>query len=192
MVTAAELIAVAAFYDKKFSQAFPSFGVERRGAPIEAFARIDDKFIRSREQVYVPDYIVVQDPTLIGVIDVFKGAKKDTRVLINSEKSAAAFKKQAGQLEVYCVPALQIALQTIKRPIINTALLGSFAGVSGLIKPESLKKAIEERFDGEIAKQNIKAMNSAYCHSKPDDKYCFRAEKCKITLDAGQKFGVNC
>jgi len=191
VVTAAELIAVAAFYDKKFSQAFPSFGVERRGAPIEAYARIDEKFVRTREQVYLPDYIIVQDPTLIEVIDVFKGAKKETKVLINSEKSPNIFKAQAGGLEVFCVPALQIALKILKKPIINTAILGSFAGVSGLINPRSIQKAIEERFENVLAKQNIKAMNIAYCHSNPGDKYCFRNGKPKVALDSGQKFGAN-
>ena len=144
VVTAAELIAVAAFNDGKSSQAFPNFGVERRGAPVVAYARIADQFIRTREQIYEPDYIIIQDETLISVADVFKGAKKTTRVLVNSEKPADSFKKYSGNLKIYTVPALQIALETIKKPIINTSLLGAFAGISGLIKPISLQKAIQK------------------------------------------------
>ena len=192
VVTAAELIAVGAFYDGKFSQAFPNFGVERRGAPIEAFARIDDNFIRTREQIYEPEYIIIQDPTLIGTIDVLKGAKKETKVLINSEKDPPSFKPVTGNLQVFCVPALQIALKSLKKPIINTAILGAFAGVSGVIRAQSLRKAIAERFEGQIESKNIKAMNTAYCHCNPEDKYCFTAEKSNIALNGGQKFGVNC
>ena len=85
-VTAAELIAVAAFEDKKFSQAFPAFGVERRGAPVMAFARISDKPIRIRSQVYEPDYVVVQDVTLLDVVNVASGLKSDGKIIINTDR----------------------------------------------------------------------------------------------------------
>ncbi|MEE9595027.1 MAG: 2-oxoacid:acceptor oxidoreductase family protein, partial [Candidatus Hydrothermarchaeales archaeon] len=84
VVTAAEIIAVGAFYDGKYSQAFPVFGTERRGAPVTAFSRIDDEFIVIRNQIYEPDYVVVQDPTLLEVIDVAQGLKDDGRLLINT------------------------------------------------------------------------------------------------------------
>ena len=86
-VTAAELLAIAAFRDKKFSQAFPAFGAERRGAPVMAFLRVDDKPIKIRSKVYEPDYVVVQDATLIGVVDFMSGLKEDGILLINTPKS---------------------------------------------------------------------------------------------------------
>ena len=86
VVTASELIAIAAFYEGKESQAFPNFGVERRGAPIEAYARISDKLIKLRSQIYEPDFIIVQDDTLLGVVDLFKGIKKNTKIIINTNK----------------------------------------------------------------------------------------------------------
>ena len=86
-VTAAELIAVAAFEGGAFAQAFPAFGVERRGAPVQAFVRFDDKIIRKRSQVYEPDYIIVQDSTLIKDVNVFQGVKKGGIVIVNTEKT---------------------------------------------------------------------------------------------------------
>lgn len=191
-VTAAELIAEAAFLDGKFVQAFPSFGIERRGAPVEAFVRISDKPILLHSQIYQPDYLIVQDPTLLGVINVFEGAKKDTFTIINTEKNSDFFKKTTGLNKIYTVPATQIALEILGKPIINTIMIGAFAGACGLISPGSLRKAIVARFKGDIAEKNIKAMNTAFCHSNPKDKYCFTAEKCKINLDGNHKLSVEC
>lgn len=162
-VTAAELIATAAFYDGHFSQAFPSFGVERRGAPLEAYARIDDKFIRTRSQVYQPDFIILQDPTLIGAVNILAGAKPNTILIINSIKDP----KELGlpkNTNVKTVPATEIANKTLGKPIINTALLGAWAGASGLVKLASLKKAILERFPGELGEKNFQAAKLAFEH----------------------------
>jgi pyruvate ferredoxin oxidoreductase gamma subunit len=191
-VTAAELIAEAAFYDGKFAQAFPSFGIERRGAPVEAFVRIADVPITLHSKIYEPDYLIIQDPTLIGLEEISLGVKNNTFIVINSEKSAGDFRKIFKKTSIQTVPATQIALEILKKPIINTALLGAFAGACGLIDPLSLRKAIAERFKGEIAQKNLKAMNTAYCHCNPKDKYCFKAEKCKVALDGGHKFAVTC
>ncbi len=87
VVTAADILAMAAFYDGKFCQSFPFFGVERRGAPVMAFSRIDDRPVRMRSQIYTPDYVVVQDPTLLEIIDVTSGLKDEGIVIINTEKS---------------------------------------------------------------------------------------------------------
>ncbi|MCX6746499.1 MAG: 2-oxoacid:acceptor oxidoreductase family protein [Candidatus Parcubacteria bacterium] len=164
-VTLAFLIAMAAFYDGKFSQSFPVFGVERKGSPVAAFAKIDDKFIRSREQIYEPDYIIIQDPSLVKVADVLTGAKKNTVVIINSDKVPA--KVCPGYTgKVYCVPVLKIALKEIGKPIINTAMLGAFAKISGLIKLESAKKAIKEnlgeKYGTEVLEKNVKALEAGY------------------------------
>ncbi len=162
-VTAAELIATAAFYDGQFSQAFPSFGVERRGAPVEAYARIDDKFIRTRSQVYQPDFIIIQDPTLIGSIDVLEGAKKNTLVIVNTTKSPAEL-GLGKEVKVKTIAATELANKILGKPIINTILLGAWAGASGLVKLESLKKAILERFPGELGEKNFEAAEMAYRH----------------------------
>jgi len=164
-VTLAELIAMAAFYDGKFSQAFPVFGVERKGSPVAAFVKIDNKFIREREQVYNPDYIIIQDPSLIATANVLEGAKKNTVVIINSDKVPEKV-CPAYTGKVYCVPVLKIALREIGKPIINTAMLGAFAKISSLIKLNSAKKAIfvnlGEKLDKEIIDKNTKALEVAY------------------------------
>ncbi len=191
-VTAAELIAQAAFLDEKFSQAFPSFGIERRGAPVEAYARISDKPITLHSKIYEPDYLLIQDPTLLNLTEVRLGVTKKTFVVINTEKSPAAFKKIFPGNTIQTIPATQIALAILGKPIINTILLGAFAGVCGLLDPKSLTAAITARFKKEIAEKNLKAMNTAYCHCSADSKYCFTAEKCKIAVDGGQNFSVTC
>ncbi len=160
-VTAAHLIAAAAFYDGQFSQGFPNFGVERRGAPVTAYARIAQKFIRLRSQITQPDYIIIQDSSLIKGADVFAGVKKGTQVLINSSKSAAKFKAPEG-VEIKTVPATQIAMETIGRPIINTVLLGAFAGLTGKLSLKSVNKAIKERFEGEVAQKNVLAAKKGF------------------------------
>ena len=161
-VTAAELIAVAAFYDGWSVQAFPSFGVERRGAPVEAYVRLDKKFIKLRSQVYQPDFVIVQDPTLIGLPEVLAGIKKNTLMIINTVKKPAEIKGLPKNLKIITVPATQIANQILGKPIINTVLLGAWAGASGLVKLTSLKKAILKRFPGELGLKNFEAAEVAY------------------------------
>lgn len=156
-VTAAELIAVAAFYEGKYTQAFPNFGVERRGAPVQAYARINDKPIRLREQIYNPDYIIIQDPTLIDGVDVFAGLKKNNTIIINSEKKDwpdLPFKN------IYAIPVTKIAIETLGRPFTNTGLLAAFATITKIIKFESLVKAVKERFENkpQMIVKNIELM----------------------------------
>ena len=157
-VTAAELIAVAVFNEDKYSQAFPNFGVERRGAPVEAYARISDSPIRLRSQVYTPDVVIIQDSTLISSVDVFKGLKKDGLVIINSEKKDWP---QLKGFKVVVVPVTKLALELLGRPATNTGLLAAFAKASGIIKIESLIKAIEDKFKNkpEVLKKNIELIN---------------------------------
>jgi pyruvate ferredoxin oxidoreductase gamma subunit len=164
-VTLAELIAMASFYDGNYSQAFPNFGVERKGAPVTAYTKIDNGFIRSRQQIYQPDYIIIQDPSLVKSANVLEGAKKDTTVLINSNKLA----KQvcpAYTGKVYCVPVLDIAMKMIGKPITNTAMLGSLAKISELITLESAvlatKEKLSEKYGNEIIDKNVKAVKEAY------------------------------
>lgn len=160
-VTAAELLAVAAFDDGREAQAFPAFGVERRGAPVMAFCRISDGPIRIRSQIYAPDYVIVQDPTLLEAVDVLSGLKENGTVLINSERPAAELGLDT-KARVVTFPATQIALEELGRPIMNTAIMGAFAGISGAISFEAIERSIRHRFSDELAERNVKAARRAY------------------------------
>ncbi|HJK75237.1 MAG TPA: pyruvate ferredoxin oxidoreductase subunit gamma [Methanocorpusculum sp.] len=159
-VTAAELIATAAFADGVHAQAFPAFGVERRGAPVQAFVRFSDEKIRLRSQVYEPDYIIVQDSTLIRDVNVFAGMSEGGIAIINTEKKGEYALPEGVRLIV--IDATQIALEEIGLPITNTTLMGAFAAASGEITLDALKDAIEERFPGKLAETNFAAAKRAY------------------------------
>ncbi len=160
-VTAAEILATAAFYDGKYCQAFPFFGVERRGAPVTAFARIDDRFIRIRSQIYEPDYIVVQDPTLIEVINVADGLKEGGKAIVNTEKDPDEIGLDTGA-EIVTINATKIALDVLGVPIVNTSMLGAFAAVSKEVTLDSIIKAIKKRFIPKLAFKNEKAVEVAF------------------------------
>jgi pyruvate ferredoxin oxidoreductase gamma subunit len=165
VVTAAELIAIAAFKNGSYAQAFPSFGVERTGAPVEAYARIDEKPIRIREQVYEPDVLVVQDASLIGVVDLERGTTDKTIVIVNSGKAAAALGFTLPARNIFTIDATAIALAELGKNIVNTVILGAFAKATGLVAIDSLKLAIEEKFHEkgpELIAKNISAIMKAY------------------------------
>lgn len=162
-VTAAELLAQAAFRDGKYSQAFPAFGVERRGAPVQAFCRIADEKIRTRAQIYFPDVIIVQDPTLLEVVDVFGGLKDDGMAIINTKREAADLGIDH-PARLITVDATGLALEHLGRPITNTTMLGAFAGATGLVRVESLIAMIRERFPGKLGDANVAAIKDAYIH----------------------------
>ncbi|MFQ5815915.1 MAG: pyruvate ferredoxin oxidoreductase subunit gamma [Candidatus Hydrothermarchaeaceae archaeon] len=161
VVTAAEILAVSAFYDGKYSQAFPVFGTERRGAPVTAFSRIDGEFIAIRNQIYEPDYVVVQDPTLLDVIDVAQGLKDDGRILINTEKDPSALEIDT-KAELRTINATKIALRHLGRPIVNTTMLGAFIALTGEVSLDSLRNAISKRFSEKLASKNLNAVEAAY------------------------------
>ncbi len=160
-VTAAELLAIAAFEDGKYSQAFPFFGVERRGAPVTAFTRLSDEKIRLRSQIYEPDYVIVQDATLIGAVDVTAGLKPGGIVIVNSEKSTDEIGIDT-KIDVRTIDATGIALEIFGRPIVNTTLLGAFAGATGEISIESINKSVLARFPGKVGELNVQAAEKAY------------------------------
>ena len=166
VVTAAELIAAAAFKDGKFAQAFPSFGVERTGAPIEAFARIDKKQIRTREQVNNPDILIIQDSTLIDNERIKRGCGGKTVININTAKEKKDIKiKGVAAKNIYAVNATKIALATLGKNIVNTTILGAFARATGLVSLNSLKEAIKEKFKDkgiETVNKNISAIEETY------------------------------
>jgi len=159
-VTAAELIATAAFTAGVFSQAFPAFGVERRGAPVQAFVRFSDQKIRLRSQVYEPNYVIVQDSTLIRDVNVFSGMKEGGIAIINTEKKVE-FNIPKG-VKTISFDATKIAIEEIGLPITNTTLMGAFAAASGEITIDALKKAIDERFPEKLAITNFAAAKRAY------------------------------
>lgn len=163
-VTAAEVLAKAAFRDGLVSQAFPAFGSERMGAPVRAFCRISDGPIRTRSEIRQPDYCIVQDPTLLETVNVFDGLKSGGVVIINSEK-ADSVKAPAGAV-VKAVPGTRIAMEVIGRPIPNMVMLGAFAGTTGLVSLESLKAVVKERFGGKIGDLNAEAVEKAYMNAK--------------------------
>jgi pyruvate ferredoxin oxidoreductase gamma subunit len=160
-VTAAELIAIAAFEDKRFSQAFPAFGVERRGAPVMAFVRIADSPIRIRSQVYEPNYVVVQDVSLLDVVDVAGGLKSDGKIIINTDKPTEDLNLKT-KAQIVAIDATKIAMDTLGRPIVNTIMLGAFCKATKEVSLESINKAISERFKGELGKKNLLAIKTAF------------------------------
>lgn len=168
-VTAAELVGFAAHSDGKFAQAFPSFGSERMGAPVQAFARISDHTIRLRSQVYNPDYVIVQDPTLIKDVDVMSGMSSGGLVIINSKKKPEEF--NAGpDIKIMTLPAMEIAEEILGRPIMNTTLLGAFAAATSAISLEGIKKALNNKFDKTLADKNYEAAKKAFDFIKKQAK----------------------
>jgi pyruvate ferredoxin oxidoreductase gamma subunit len=162
VVTAAELLSVAAFLDGRHAQAFPSFGSERTGAPVMAFCRLDDVPIRSREPVSRPHALIIQDPTLLqNAGSLFAGLRPPGHVLINSTRDVAELSLPASPQAV-SVPASQLALRHLRRPVPNAALLGGFAALTGLVSLESVLAAIRERFAVDIAAGNAAAAEEAY------------------------------
>jgi len=161
VVTAANLLASAAFADGKSAQAFPTFGSERMGAPVGSFVRIDKEKIRLRSQIYEPDIVIVQDPTLFGAIDPLNGLKKGGLIIVNTQKKPEELGIDKN-FSVRTIPATSIAMEIFKRPIPNTVILGAFAGITGEISIGAVKKAIEKRFEARIATLNIEAAEKAY------------------------------
>ncbi len=167
VVTAAEMLSIAAFHQGRHAQAFPSFGSERTGAPVVAFCRIDDVEIRSREPINAPDVLIVQDPTLLHQVDVFQGLQSDGYVLINSKRSfdelgLADITARLRHERLITVPATEIALKHLFRPLPNAVLLAGFAALSGLITLDAVSHAIRAKFTGKVADANVAAAAEAF------------------------------
>jgi len=160
-VTASRLLAEAAYIDGMFSQAIPMYGTERRGAPLTAYVRFDKVRVRERELVHAPDIIIVLDPLLSTQQAVADGLKKDGCLILNSSHLPEEV-KIGGEFNIATVDATKIALETLKRPITNTAILGAFSKVVGMPKIESLEKAILKRFPGRLGEMNIAAIRKSY------------------------------
>ena len=159
-VAAAELLSIAAFKDGKFAQAFPSFGAERIGAPVQAFVRIDDKKIRTREDVRTPDYLIVQDYFLIETVPVLEGLKPDGLILVNADRRPEELNiKTTATVET--IPATEIALEIIGRPIPNAVMIGAFCSITGLVSLDAVQEAIMGKFPGKVGENNVAALERA-------------------------------
>jgi pyruvate ferredoxin oxidoreductase gamma subunit len=167
VVTGAEMLSIAAFEGGRHAQAFPSFGSERTGAPVVAYCRISDREIRLREPIMEPDALIIQDPTLLHQVDVFSGLKPSGYILINTSRSFAElglgdFVKDFPADHLLTVPATELAMKHVGRPVPNVPLLGAFAALGGLISLDAVQAAIRQKFSGRVAQGNMDAARDAY------------------------------
>ncbi len=164
--TASNILAMAAAIDGKHVQSFPAFGPERSGAPVLAFTRISEEPIEIHSMVYEPDIVVVLDPTLLKNVNVTQGLKKGGIIVVNYEGDAEKLYNNIGiskgEYKVYITPATKLALEILKRPITNTAMIGALLKASKLTSWESLEEAIKKRFPGPLAEKNIELVKKAY------------------------------
>lgn len=166
VVTAAEMLSLSAFLEGHFAQAFPSFGSERTGAPVVAYARIDDKEIRTHEPILEPNAVVVQDKTLLTAIDVFSGIDPNGYAIINSAEPAdEVVPELVAKLpkgHVLTVPATDFAMQKIGRPLPGAPMLAALAAATGVFKLESVQKSFQTRYPGKVGDANADTAALAY------------------------------
>ena len=161
-VASAEMLAIAAIEEGKSAQAFPSFGPERRGAPVMAFTRVSDEFIYLRTGITEPDVVVVLDPTVMSAVDVTAGLKEGGLVVANTSKGKKGLAEEFNiTARLATVNAVKIANEEIGRPITNTTMMGALVRATGLVELDSLAEQIEKRFPS-VAEKNVKAMRRAY------------------------------
>jgi pyruvate ferredoxin oxidoreductase gamma subunit len=161
-VTSVELLALSAIEEGKFAQGFPSFGPERRGAPVTAFNRVDDKQIKIRSGIYHPDLVVVLDESLVSLVDVAEGLKPEGILLVNTTKRLEELRKDirfTGKIAV--CDGTGIAWKELGVPITNTTMLGALVKLTGTVKFESLTGPVGERF-GRLAAKNLAAAKRAF------------------------------
>ncbi len=168
-VTAADLLALAAFEEGRYAQSFPSFGSERMGAPVVAYCRLGEREIRTREPVLAPDCVIVIDPTLVHQVDLFAGLGPEGYLLVNSSRPldelgltslAARFRPE----RLRTVPATEVALRQIGKPLPNAAMLGGFAALTAEVTIAAISSAIRERFSDNpsVAERNVAAVAEVY------------------------------
>ena len=167
VVSGAEILSVAAFLEDKHAQAFPSFGSERMGAPVMAFCRIDDKEIRLREPVMEPDALIIQDPTLLHQVDLFRGLDTRGYLIINtrrkySDLGLGDYVTRFPPHHICTVAATELALKHLGRPLPNAALLGSFAAITRRVTLASVETAVRQKFAGAVGEKNAATAIEAY------------------------------
>lgn len=167
-VTAAKMTAEVALSQDQYFQAFPEYGPERSGAPIVAFTRISNEPIQIYSAIEHPDYVLVLDPTLLDVVDVTAGTGEGAVVIVNSEDDCSSLANRPEMVgkHVYALPATNIALETIKRAIPNTPLIGAFAKVSGLFPLEGILDEVQaslgKKFNEDVVNANLEAVKRGY------------------------------
>ncbi|NIM44473.1 MAG: pyruvate ferredoxin oxidoreductase [Nitrososphaeria archaeon] len=165
VVSAAQMIAIAAFQEDLFSRSFATYGVERRGSPVTSFAMIGPKEEITRSKVYTPDCVIVLDPYLPKVMNVTEGLKKEGMLIQNIPKTISASEilaPRSEELKLASIDATSIAMEILERPIPNTVMLGAFARATNMVKLESMLKAIGKRFRGEQQDKNKNAVQAGY------------------------------
>ncbi|HOZ53285.1 MAG TPA: 2-oxoacid:acceptor oxidoreductase family protein [bacterium] len=170
VVAMAEILAIAFHNNGQITQAFPHFGVERSGAPIQSFVRISNQEISTREHIYEPDFLIILDDSLVGRVNLFIGLKKTTKIIINYslsqdellEKINQESKIKVDKKNIFPVKASKIALEVFGKNMVNTIMLGALTTIPGLIKIDSVKRAVQEKFSekgAEIIEKNFLAID---------------------------------
>jgi 2-oxoisovalerate/pyruvate ferredoxin oxidoreductase gamma subunit len=172
-VTASQILATAAFREGKYAQAFPSFGPDRRGAPVTAYARVDEKAIVDRSPIVAADYVIVLDPNLFKMSDPLRSLKNSGCAILNSEKPAKEIVLEAGRdrIHVFCIDASRISEQVYGEtsiPITNVAMLGAFASASGAVSLDSILETLEQFFSGEGLEKAKKTARMAFERMEED------------------------
>jgi pyruvate ferredoxin oxidoreductase gamma subunit len=167
VVTAAEMLSIAGFVEGYWAQAIPSFGSERMGAPVLAFCRLSESEIRSREPITCPDAVVIQDPTLLHQVKVFEGLSPEGYVLINSVRSLdqlgiGEFLAKLPPGHARSLPATEMALRHVGRPVPNAVLLAGLCAITGWLKLASVETAIRQKFKGDVGERNVAAAREAF------------------------------
>ena len=165
-VVAAYLLATAAIEERRFGQAFPAFGAERRGAPVVAFTRIADQPIRRRCQVREPAFLIIQDQALLQVPGVTDGLRPGGKILVNSNRSSAELSEEIGR-SVVSLPATALANQILGRPVPNTALLSAFLTLTEILPREALVRSLGQRFKGPVLERNTQLIEAAAQQVEP-------------------------
>ncbi|MCW4034034.1 MAG: 2-oxoacid:acceptor oxidoreductase family protein [Candidatus Bathyarchaeota archaeon] len=168
--TASELLARAAIHEGKYIQSFPEFGPERMGAPVKAYTRISDEPIRLHCAVYNPNLAIVMDPTLLSTVPVTEGLGENGILIVNSPKEPKEMKAEVKMSEgsVWTVPATELAMRILGRPITNTAMLGVVARATNIVAMESIEQALKERFPGPLAEKNMGVIKEAFKEAKSE------------------------
>jgi 2-oxoacid:acceptor oxidoreductase gamma subunit (pyruvate/2-ketoisovalerate family) len=169
--TASELLAKAAILEGKYIQSFPEFGPERMGAPVNSYTRISEEPIKLHCSIYNPDVVVVLDPTLLKTVPVTQGIKENGVLIVNTKESPSEIRRKLGLKtgRVWTVPATEIAIKILGRPITNTAMIGAVAKATRIVSLESIEKAAKKRFPPNIAEKNIAIIKEAYQEAKSNE-----------------------
>jgi pyruvate ferredoxin oxidoreductase gamma subunit len=160
-ITTASLLGEAYFREGMYPYAFPHFGAARMGAPMNAFVRVDSRPVRLRSQIYEPDYIIIVDPTLLRGYNCFSGLKEKGIALISAGQDLELSKLRPTQ-KAFLVPANEIALKTIGRPLGNTALIGAYAAATGELKLDTLLEVVKAKFAAKSLEGNIQAVRQGF------------------------------